>query len=719
MRGDRGDYARYLAGMNASMQQKVALTAAHLLCQGRIADMGMGSGAGSEALAALYPGLHVTGVDVSEEMVEIATQTYERPNLDFRLGDIAKPVFEPGTLSGILNSSVLHHVTSFGGYAHDSAGHALSEQVEQLAPHGILIVRDFLDPGPGTVWLDLPHDDGDDSDDPRSCSTIALLRRFATEFRSLHETPGFELCTREGAQPGWQRFELSRRLAVEFLLRKDYRTDWEAEAKEEYTYFTQADFERWYAHLGLRVLASTPIRNPWIVRNRFRDRFVWREVGGDVLEDPATNYVIVGERVPEGTGVRLRAGASVEPLSFLTLSHFQRGQQGPVLDLVSRPHLSVDAIPWFEDDDELFVLARMSYPRPILAAASSPALDGSSPPSYITEPLTTLAGDEPLGETIERTLEHRAGVKPTKILAMDPGSTYLPSPGGLREEVRSMLVNIEPHYVEHDVPDASGFSTSGRVCALEARQLLRAAQVGGLPDARLELNVYDLLRRRGRDMGPWIGEAIELPQRKALANIVPARDLTRPHRRLFHPVDASDGEGFLELCCRTFEELDRHDECVARRPLEFVQPRPLSARTVSIALLRRMNGAVHIGLDDDDLPAAQCILGNSELWVTPAWRLPHDCNGPRNGIDFVRERLRIEYGVRLEDIGWLGGRYHPSPGATPEVVHPLFADVSEVDGGLRSLTWVALEDLLAHPAFTIDGHLRIAAERSAHATRAP
>ena len=52
-RGNREAYERYLRGMYASMRQKVALTAAHLLCTGKVADMGMGSGAGSDALAAL------------------------------------------------------------------------------------------------------------------------------------------------------------------------------------------------------------------------------------------------------------------------------------------------------------------------------------------------------------------------------------------------------------------------------------------------------------------------------------------------------------------------------------------------------------------------------------------------------------------------------------------------------------------------------------------
>ena len=68
-RGSRAGYERYLQGMDASMRRKVALTAAHLLCEGDLADMGMGSGSGSYALASLYPDLHVTGVDVNAEMV--------------------------------------------------------------------------------------------------------------------------------------------------------------------------------------------------------------------------------------------------------------------------------------------------------------------------------------------------------------------------------------------------------------------------------------------------------------------------------------------------------------------------------------------------------------------------------------------------------------------------------------------------------------------------
>ncbi len=700
------------------MQQKVALTAAHLLSQGRIADMGMGSGTGSFSLAALYPGLHVTGVDVSPEVVAIARETHRLPNLDFRVGDIAQPVFAPSSLDAILDSSVLHHVTTFSGYDRDAAARALSVQVQALRDYGVLVVRDFLDPGPGTVTLDLPTTDGDDGDDPRTCSTAALLRRFAREFRSLSSRPGFPLQALEGAPPGWQRFALDQRHAVEFVLRKDYRRDWEVEVKEEYTYCTQAEFEAVYARLGLRVLASTPIRNPWIVRNRYRGRFVLRDASGDTLEDPATNYVIVGERVPDGPGVDMAERTRIDPLDFLGLHHYRHRGTGKVMDLVARPHLTIDAIPWFRNDDDVYVLARMSYPRPIRRAhvEGVPSIDGSRAPAYVTEPLTVIQDDKPVAQTIEEALLERAGIGGDKLLGFRPGSTYFPSPGGLREEVRSMFVEIEPLFVQRDIPQRSGFSTSGRVGAIEARQLLRAAQVGGLPDARLELNVYDLLRRLGIGPGPFIGEAIALPDRGPPGPIATVDQLrARPARRRFERVGSDRSVRFLDLRCSTFVELDRNGHVLHERAFEYVVPRPLSVNTIAVALLRRSGDDVLIGVDDADLPAAQCIAGNSELLVAPAWRLPHALRSPTPARAWVLDRLREEYGVEASDCWWLGGRYHPSPGTTPEVVHPLAVDVAQVHGDARPLLWVSLSALLRTPSLLRDGHLRIVAERSAHA----
>lgn len=717
-RGAATAYERYLRGMDASMRQKVALTAAHLLCEGRIADMGMGSGTGSEALAALYPGLEVIGVDVDPQMVALASERYRLPNLRFVVGDIAKPVFPEGTLDGVFDSSVLHHVTSFGDYQHDNAARALAVQVQQLRTGGVLVVRDFVDPGEGTVLLDVPANDGDDSDDPNTCSTAALLQRFAREFRSLHTTRGFPLQRVDApALPsGWQRYRLSLKHAAEFVLRKDYRQDWVAEVKEEYTYFTQARFEAECARLGLRVLASTPLWNPWIVRNRYDGRFGIRDEQGEELEYPPTNYIVVGEKVPANEGVRFREANAVPPLGFLELDHFRNRATGQVMDLVRRPNLTIDVVPHFTVGEAVYVLARMSYPRPVLRTSSRAhaALDGATPADYVTEPLNVLQTDQPLGTTVEEALGTWAGIPPEQLRRLRPGAHYYPSPGGIAEEVRSVFVEVEPVFVQERVQNRSGFSTSGRVRAIEARQLLRAAQVGGLPDARLELNAYELLLTLGRGVGPWIGDALQVGESKGIAASTSfTQIIDRAPRRMFERTEHD--AGFLELRASTFEELSASGEVLQSQPLEYVVPRTRAASTVVTALLARIDGVPHLGLDDDDLPAAQCFSGHSQLFVTPAWRLPKEVRTQRAARAWTLSRIEAEYGLQAGDVFALGGSYHPSAGATPEVVFPWAVEIRAISSSGRALHWVPLSELVTGRGALEDGHLRIVAMRAAHA----
>jgi hypothetical protein len=409
-----------------------------------------------------------------------------RPNLSFVVGDAAAPVVPPQSLHGIFDSSMLHHVTSFNGYDRSRVRAALAVQVEQLVDHGVLIVRDFVDPGPGEVLLDLPADDGDDSEAPATCSTAALFRRFAREFRVLWpaERRGFAYQALDGARPGWQRFRVARTHAAEFVLRKDYRQDWALEVQEEYTYATQAELEALLSALGLRVLASTPLWNPWILRHRWVGRVELRAVDSGALEDfPPTNYLIVGERVRAGEGVRFSTRAREaggEGPKFLELSYYRDRETGLVLDLVRRPHDTLDVVPWFVAEGQAYVVARMSYPRPILAVDGAP-LDGARAPHYVTEPLVVVRQGEPLAQAVEVAMARRAGLQPEQLRGFVRRGTYYPSPGGLAEEVRAFHVEIEPVFVDRPEPGVTDTTTAGRVGAIEACQLLRAAQVGGLP----------------------------------------------------------------------------------------------------------------------------------------------------------------------------------------------------------------------------------------------
>lgn len=721
-RGDETAYARYLSAMDAAMAQKIALTAAHLLGRGVVADMGMGSGTGSEALAALYPELAVVGVDLDPEMVERARARFHRNNLSFVVGNVAEPVFPAGSLDAIFDSSVLHHVTTFSGYDHQAAGRALRAQAAQLKDHGVLIVRDFLDPGPGLVWLDLPSDDGSHDRDPRTASSADLFRRFAGEYRPLSAQPGFvyrELVGGPELRPGWRRFELEAKLAAEFLLRKDYREDWEREVQEEYTYFTREEMERCFEELGLRVLASTPLLNPWIVRHRWAGKAELRQADGAPRELPPTNYVIAGERVPPGEGVRFRLKGLREPLGFLEQTYYLEPGRDRVMDLIRRPHRTLDFLPFFEDQGALFVLARRSYPRPILAlsgtlgpgARIAPLLGGVRAPHYVTEPLNVLEDDKPPAQTIEEALQLRAGLPPESIRRFYSGLTYYPSPGGVQEEVSSTWVEIVPAYVSEPLAGISGFASSGRVGAIDAEQVVRAAQVGGLPDARLELNVYGLLARLGRSCGPWIGEAITLSE----ASVAPRASALgeEPPRRAFRRTTAPAEPGFLSLICAELEEVAADGSALASRPLELALPRRLSTNTVVVAPLWRSGGEVWFGLEERDLPAVQCFEGRSNLFVAPAWRLPWGVESLTPAREFLKQRLLADHGARAKEMWLLGGHYHPSPGVTPEAVFPFAVEIVGEEASTAPLRWVRLAEALAHPLR--DGHLRVVLHRAAHA----
>ena len=334
----------------------------------------------------------------------------------------------------------------------------------------------------------------------------------------------------------------------------------------------------------------------------------------------------------------------------------------------------------------------------------------------MSEPLNVQQGDKPLGQTVEELLAEFKGIGADGILHFQDGRTYYPSPGGLQEQIRSVLVQVQPTNVQTRMTNQSGFSTSGQLRAMEACQALRAAQVGGLPECRLERNIYDLLLRRGMNIGPWIGEEIELAQSQ-VQTVIPFEQLgVGTNRRRFQRVTKELSTHFLEVVCSRFDELDRNGDVVGSRILEYVVPRPLSRNTVAVAPLCLHNGEVLFGVDDDDRPAAQCFCGSSQLLVAPAWRLPRDVVGIRDSRSWISGKMRQEYGAVFTEAWELGGAYFPSPGVTPEVVYPLAVQVDYLEPHAPlQLNWVPLTQLVRNRGRLQDGHLLTLVLRAAHA----
>lgn len=685
-RGSDADYAAYFAGMNKSMQQKVALTTAHFPPRGTVADMGSGSGQATFDLAALYPGLDMVGVDINPKAVEIAAKTLQRKNLRFVTGDIADPLFPAASLDGILNSSVLHHVTSFNGFSIAPVHRLLDNQVAELKPGGVLVIRDFVVPnGPELVDLELLEAD-----------TPALFLEFARTWKSSTSPVRFE-------QRGEKTFRVSLRTATEFVLRKDYRDHWATELLEEYTYFTQQDFERAFTERGLRIVVSVPLFNPWIVAHRFAGKFRLWSADGAPLPFPPTNYLIVGEKVPKGAGVRLveRARETSAP-KFLKMTRYARQSDGRVFELVERPNRTVDVVPWFVHEGRTFIVCKRDFPRPI-AVADPGDLIGMNGGGYLTEPLSAIGSDP------KTVLRERAGI--TDVVAVSEPWRYFTSPGGINERVDAYLAQISPWLGAREIENYSSFQSSGSVRYLDATQTLRACQVGGMFDARLELAIYRLCA----EWGPWIGAEIALSEGPAV-KVTAAKEAVRvPVRQAFEEVEAG-APAFLDVRRASFDELDAAAKTVKSAAFEYVVPKALGKSTVTLLPTVRRGERVLVGLEVRDLPAVQAFEGTSAILAVPACRLPKSVRDRDGAEKLAGERLGREFALTFDRLLELGGRYYPSVGVTPEVVYPYVGIVGSV-GAACSLTWLDLYEALSVIGELRDAHTITALFRLAHALR--
>jgi SAM-dependent methyltransferase len=720
-RGAVASYEAYFAGMDRSMQQKVALTTAYFPTRGRIADMGSGSGRGTYDLACLYHNLDLVGVDINPVSVAHSAEHYQRPNLRYLVGDISDRVFPDSSLDGILNSSVFHHVTSFNDYDLGRVFITLDNQTAQLNEGGVIIIRDFVIPdGPEIVLLDLPETDGVGIGTIPELSTAALFEVFADGFRSsVNRTGPVAFVRRDSPRTGFVRFEVDLRAAAEFVLRKDYRADWDTELVEEYTYLTQSRFEAAFRERGLRIVVSMPIWNPWIVQNRFKGKFFLSALGGEELPYPPTNYLIVGEKVGRDAGVSLseKARRELETPRFLSLKGYRHRRSGRVYELAERPNLTLDLVPWYELDGQVFVLAKKDFPRPIInACGEQPSLNRSTLSGYVTEPISAIVDstEEPTS-AVERILLERSGIGSGDIEEIGPEITYFTSPGGVDERVSARLVRVRPWNREPYVtPNYTRFTNAGTVRELDAVQVLRACKVGGLFDARLEVNIYRLLRTLGKPVGPWIGARLELSSQEGSVNERGSAALQPDKNAAFEPVSLGRAPRFLSLNEATFVESNCDGRGLAESVFEYVVPRSFSRNTAVVLPLLKVNGRVLVGLEHRDLPAVQRFTGRSTIVVAPAWRLPRSVRHESELESFLAAGLSHEFGVTVKRDLELGGAYFATPGATPEAVYPRVAEIDAAPAGDSALKFIELGELLDSIQLVEDAHLLVVAFRVAH-----
>lgn len=480
----------------------------------------------------------------------------------------------------------------------------------------------------------------------------------------------------------------------------------------------------------IRVQSESPDEiHEVLEHNALRVISMQRESVKSPAKGDAPVWMIIGEKIPDGQGIALqvKSSAITSDSGFLSLSSFKQGER--IWDLVKRPNPTIDTVPWFELKGQVYVVGRNGYRRPI-AQAADPFLDDSFAAGYMTEQIAAIVDvkrleNESLTDIGAEVLEERALIPKSQVRRAGTLSRYFSSPGAVDEEVISVALEIAPflecRVLENKFADSTTLSV---VQAIEATQVLKSAQQGGMQEGRLERMVYILLAERGDALGPWLGEKFS-PSEQALKNFTPdaVEDvLTHPVVAAFTRMDQPSGK-FFEIRNAECSERGVSGDELARVQLQFVRPARatgLSTNTISalpFMRIRSESGEIddYVGVEVLDLPAVQMHRLGSTVTAAPLFRIPRDIGSLGQAEQYLKDRFDSEFNLRVKHCGPLGGKYFSSIGVTPEAVYPYLLEIDAASALVSPLRWVRLRDLSSNLARLEDGHLVTGAARAAHA----
>jgi hypothetical protein len=118
-----------------------------------------------------------------------------------------------------------------------------------------------------------------------------------------------------------------------------------------------------------------------------------------------------------------------------------------------------------------------------------------------------------------------------------------------------------------------GYTDSGSIRKFDALQLLKTAQTGALVEARLELNIFHLLRELSLPLPNWMGETI-VPEEKLL-HPVTVREILNQSAAHYQP--SSEKANYLQKRRAKFVEAGANG---GSSVLEYVIPDNKSVNTL-------------------------------------------------------------------------------------------------------------------------------------------
>lgn len=675
---------RFIIEMPEFIQKKASLISAHFLLPAgsRVVDMGCETGEVTYTLAALNPRVEFIGIDHDPQAIEFARKTYRLPNLSFRVSDITIPDLEDESLDGIINSNVLHHVYSIGGYNADEVTDMLERQIQKLKPGGTMLIRDYIKPPDEEfVLLELPNVPSS-GHDPLSLSDADLLVSFSQSARPMVSgCEGFFIEEQMPRREGTRLFRLPHKWAKEFIHRKNYRANWVKELKEEYTFFTWGDYRREFARLGMRMVFSAPYWNPWVVKNCFKGHFQLYDETYHPLNPPPTNYFIVAQKVADKQSLILEERRpSQKPVGDLQIMVVRDKKSGQLHELVKRPGEYCDVVPYrITPDNRLVVYVRSGYPRPIINAVNrgSQNLDGKKWSGHLVEPITmdTVSMSDDVEENRQMIfgfVQNYAGLRTKGDDRWYVGETYFPSPDRIDEAIEPVFIEVEnPQRTTWPISEDKevGFTELGSIMELDASDIILASQVGLLPEPRLEMHVFELMSRYNINFPRWIGEGMpKIEKQKNVKTADPEDLLKEVEPAEFEQENRSPVQ--LRPVKSVFVEegrVGRATRGLSAQDIEFiVTDDGVENIAIVIPVSRDWDNNLLVALEPKILPVPNRMGGDGAMLNAPSFVLPKDVRT----VDDARHFIADKFSVDIEKVAQLGESYFTHTGVTPQRVYP-------------------------------------------------
>lgn len=680
---DEASRQRFIIEMPEFIQKKAQLISAHfLLSEGaRLADMGCETGEVTYVLASLNPRVEVVGVDKDPAAIEFARKTYRLPNLSFRVSDVSVPELADETFDGIVNSNILHNVYSGSGYSADEVTHVLEMQMRKLKIGGTMLVRDYMmRPEGELVLMEFPNTASLGSD-PLTMSEPDLLVSFSQNARPMDNgCEGFFIEELMPRREGTRLFRLPHKWAEEFVYRKDLRQNWNKELAQEYTFFTWQDYKREFTKIGMRMVFSSPYRNPWVVENCFKGRFQLYNEDYVPLNYPATNYFIIAQRVAEKQSLVIEERRpSQKPTGDLQITVVRDKKSGKVHELVKPPSEFCDVVPYrVTPDNRVLVYVRGGYPRPIVNAVSrgSSNLDGKKWSGHLIEPLTldTASMGSDVNENrrqIFSFVENYAELRPKSNEAWFVGQTYFPSPDRIEEGIEPVFVEVEnPQRATWSIRSDAGaqFSEVGSIIEIDVTNIILASQVGLLPDPRLEMHIYALVMKYGVPFPQWIGEKPPPVPHKVVEVSEPEDLLKELSPAEFERENKAPSQ--LKAVKSVFVEegkIGRSTRGLSSQDVEFiVTEEGVENIAVVMPLSRDWDNNLLVALQPGIMPVPNRLGGDGAMLNVPSFPLPKEVKTVHDAKTFVANLFRVP----LEHVSQLGESYFTHTGVTPQRIYP-------------------------------------------------